>query len=317
VIQRDLGSTGLKVSPVAVGTAELGLDYGIPAEGLNRRPSRAEGIRFIHAAIDRGVTLFDTAPAYGESETILGQALRDRRPGISIATKVSVPGVSGRAGLEWAIEASVVSSLRALHTDVIDVVQLHSANAGTLALGDALGALDRLRREGHVRAIGATTYGLTAAQAALEDRRLQVLQLAISPVDRLAETAGILERATNGGVGLLARSVLLRGVLTERRRHIPAELPALTKAASRLAQVAAESGLELPVLAYRYVLFLPGVSSALIGTVRITELDLALRAAESGPLGDVVLQAIRSIDLEDQRELDPRNWPPEEAWISR
>jgi aryl-alcohol dehydrogenase-like predicted oxidoreductase len=315
--ERDLGSTGLKVSAVSVGTAELGLDYGIPVDGLHRRPSKREGIRFIRRAIERGVTLFDTAPAYGDSESILGLALRGTRSGISIATKVSVPPRTHEPDVRQLIQSSVVSSLRALRTDVIDIVQLHSADAETLRQGEALAALQELRTAGQIRLIGATTYGLNAARAALEDRRLQVLQLAVSPLDRVAETQGILQLGKARRVGVIARSVLLRGVLTERRRHLPPELRGLTKAVTRLADIAVGSGVELPVLAYRYVLSLPGVSSALVGTVRMSELDLVLRAAETGPLDDSVVQEIRSIHLDDLQELDPRTWPPDHAWWSK
>ncbi len=76
------------MSALALGTVELGLDYGIAMPGEFGRPPIEEAIRLVHAAIDSGITLIDTARAYGESEAVLGQALRGRREQVVLATKV-------------------------------------------------------------------------------------------------------------------------------------------------------------------------------------------------------------------------------------
>ena len=77
---RILGRSGLRVSALALGTVELGLDYGITLPGEFGRPAESEAIRLIHAALDAGINLLDTARAYGESEPVLGRALHDAAP---------------------------------------------------------------------------------------------------------------------------------------------------------------------------------------------------------------------------------------------
>ena len=114
--RRRLGRTSLQVSEIALGTVELGLDYGIPS-GDHVRPNEAAAARLLHRALDLGINLIDTARAYGDSEAIIGQALHDRRDEIILASKVVCPppGTLDDAQLRNEIAGSVATSLRFLH----------------------------------------------------------------------------------------------------------------------------------------------------------------------------------------------------------
>ena len=72
--RRSLGRTGLRISALALGTVELGMDYGLRVPGAHGRPAAADAVRIIHAALDRGVNLIDTAPIYGAAEALLGRS---------------------------------------------------------------------------------------------------------------------------------------------------------------------------------------------------------------------------------------------------
>ncbi|MEZ4616471.1 MAG: aldo/keto reductase [Caldilineaceae bacterium] len=87
---RTLGRTGLKVSALALGTVELGMDYGIGTPDHFVRPPEMAAIALVHAALDVGINFIDTARAYGESEVVLGKALRGRRDQVVLATKVNL-----------------------------------------------------------------------------------------------------------------------------------------------------------------------------------------------------------------------------------
>jgi aryl-alcohol dehydrogenase-like predicted oxidoreductase len=122
VLYRRLGRTGLEVSALALGTVELGLDYGIPAPGHYGRPSATEGVRLVHAALDAGINFIDTARGYGGSEAVLGQALTGRRDRVILATKVARPADNPTgAALRQAMLASLDESLSALVTGYVDV----------------------------------------------------------------------------------------------------------------------------------------------------------------------------------------------------
>ncbi len=305
---RQLGRTGLRVSAISLGTAELGLDYGIPS-GDHRRPPAAQAAALLHRALDLGITLIDTAPAYGDSEARIGAALASRRFEYLLATKVPSPPDDrrGTALRAW-VESSIAASLRALQTDWIDLLQIHSASLETIQRGEIATVLSDLRDKGFIRAIGATTYGEEAALAALADGRYDVLQVAYSLIDRRLERR-VLPQLHAAGIGVVARSVLLKGALTHRAIHLPDALAPLREAVAQLTTIATASNLTLPALAYRYVLAHQSVASALVGTSREDELAEVCRQVDGERLPPEALDAVQAIWLDDDRLLNPGRWP--------
>ena len=149
---RRLGESGLKVSRLVLGTMMFGR-WG--------NPDHADCERIIHRALDEGINCIDTANRYcwGESEEIVGKALRGRRDAVVIATKVFMPGPGGvldRGTSRRQIFLQVEESLRRLGTDWIDLYQLHRNDHET-PLEETLGALTDLVRQGKVRYLGVST----------------------------------------------------------------------------------------------------------------------------------------------------------------
>jgi aryl-alcohol dehydrogenase-like predicted oxidoreductase len=149
---RNLGHTGLKVSPLCLGAMMFG-QWG--------NPDHAECTRIIHRALDAGINFVDTANGYseGESEEIVGKALQDRREGVVLATKVwapAGPGANQRGLSRKAIQEQVENSLRRLRTDVIDLYQIHRPDP-TTPLEETLSTLNDLVRQGKVRYLGLST----------------------------------------------------------------------------------------------------------------------------------------------------------------
>lgn len=301
--QRLLGRTGLAVSEIGLGTVELGLDYGIGSAHGAVRPSEQDAARLLHFALDHGVTLIDTARAYGEAEGIIGRSLRDRRSEYVLASKVRPqPGNPSAARL------SVEESLRQLATDCIDLAQMHCLDTEVEPDADTVGELLRLRDEGKIRFIGSSVYGPEAALAAIRIGPIDCVQVAYSALDRRVEDA-VLSAAREHGVGVILRSVVLKGALTSRYRQLPAALTPLREGVEQLAAIA--GGVEhLPQFAYRYVLATTPPHSALIGTASSAELSAAIAAAEMPPLDETTLAAVREVQIADERLLSPANWPP-------
>src|ERR1700749_3303069 len=158
---RTLGGTGIKVSPYCLGAMMFGA-WG--------NPDHEDSIRIIHAALDAGINFIDTADVYsrGESEEIVGKALRGRRDEVVLATKVhgkmhdSDPNWFGNSR-RW-IVAEVENSLRRLQTDYIDLYQIHRPELDT-DIDDTLSALSDLVTQGKVRYIGSSTFPPSAAVA--------------------------------------------------------------------------------------------------------------------------------------------------------
>ena len=148
---RTLGRTGIKVSPYALGTLMFASSIG--------NPDHDDSVRVIHKALDAGINLIDTADAYGDSEEVVGKALKGRRDDVVLATKFSRPmgddpnrqGASRR----WIVTA-VENSLSRLQTDYIDLYQIQRPDPST-DIEETLSALSDLIHSGKVRAIGSST----------------------------------------------------------------------------------------------------------------------------------------------------------------
>lgn len=308
---RPLGRTGLEVSAIALGTVELGLAYGVGAQGTTSPPSEEEASRLLHHAADAGITLFDTAPTYGESERLLGRALGKRRDCL-FATKISLPPAFAAEAapgvLRRAIEASLQASRRALQRDVLDLVQLHNATEAAITRGAVAEVLLEARRRGEVRFLGVTVYGERAALAALSAGYVDVIQVAYSLLDqRMA--ARVLPQAAAAGVGVLGRSALLKGALTPRAQWLPPELTPLREAARQVCRAYDISWAQLPRLALRFCLAAPQLSAVLVGARTIEELDQALAAAAAGPLSAAEVSLAQDLGLSDERLVNPTFWP--------
>ena len=306
---RRLGRTNLQVSEISLGTVELGMDYGIPVQGEQRRPSEADAARTLNCALDSGVNLIDTARAYGNSEAIIGRALKSRRDEYILATKIAALSWEGYTGVELQghVEASITESLRSLRTDVIDLLYIHNATPELIQHGEIVEIMQRAQEVGYARFIGTTTYGEAAPLAVLEDDRFDCIQVAYNLLDREFEER-VLPLAKENDVGVVIRSVLLKGALTYRYTHLPKELRELRTAVEGINSLCSAQDSSLPELAYRFVLAHPAVSTALVGTGRAHELQEIVSFSGGDPLPAEMLNTIRETVVSPD-QLNPGTWP--------
>ncbi len=202
---------------------------GLGCNNFGRRIDAAETERVVHAALDAGVTLFDTADVYGatRSEEYLGRALASRRDEAVIATKFGAQlgddERRGGASPRW-IAHAVEVSLRRLGTDRIDLYQLHTPDPDT-PIGDTLEALDRLARAGKVRNIGCSNFSadqIDEAERAAGDLGAAMfvsVQNRYSLLRRDPEHDGVIDACNRHGLGLLPYFPLASGMLTGKYRR--------------------------------------------------------------------------------------------------
>ena len=219
---RQLGESGLTVSTVGLGCNAFGA-----------RIDADQTSAVVSAALDAGVTLFDTADIYGnragESEELLGKALGDRREDVVLATKFGMD-MRGANGPDWGVRGSrryirkaVEASLRRLGTDWIDLYQMHEPDPAT-PIEETLAALDELVSEGKVRYVGSSNFAgwqvldadWTARSSGLE--RFVSAQNKYSLYDRSAE-AELVPACEQVGVGILPFFPLEYGLLTGKYRR--------------------------------------------------------------------------------------------------
>jgi aryl-alcohol dehydrogenase-like predicted oxidoreductase len=203
MVPRPLGRTGISVSPIGLGTVKLGRNTDVKYPGGFALPGDDEVDTLLMTAITSRITLIDTAPAYGESETRLGSRLRKLRGSVVICTKAGETYQDGRSTFDFspaAIRASLESSLARLSTDHVDILLLHSDGRDVANLRLALPALRELKTEGKTRAIGIsakTQEGILEAIATLD-----VVMAPFSAADPSLKMA--LEMAHDAGLGVLA-----------------------------------------------------------------------------------------------------------------
>jgi aryl-alcohol dehydrogenase-like predicted oxidoreductase len=296
VRRRRLGRTGLEVSEISLGTAELGMTYGIHAS----KPTETEAAALLHQALDQGINLLDTARAYGDAEAIIGRNVGGRRNEYILLSKVAAAGRDTvREMVDW--------SLRELRTDRIDIMLVH-CGYGAAPDADTVSALVACQSAGKLRCLGASVYGEQAALAFIDAEWCECVEIAYSALDRRPEAA-VLQRAAERDTGVIARSVLLKGALTPRSSLLPDAFRQLTDGAARVLAAMGVGSTELPGYAYRYALGHPAVASALVGASQPCELKAAIEAAQEGPLdGDVVMR-IRNLPLLGEEWLNPGRWP--------
>jgi aryl-alcohol dehydrogenase-like predicted oxidoreductase len=304
-----LGTTGLRASRLGLGTVELGMPYGLD---MPPPPPDAECIRLLRGAYEAGITFFDTAAAYGRSEELVGAALAALSPRPVIATKAtliapdsSIP-LRGRA-LRQHLEHSVARSLQRLQVEAVDLLQFHSLEPAFVTT-DLLDVVEDLTRRGWVRHWGASTYEEEAPRAiAAAPGPLRSLQLAYSLLDRRLERK-VLPACRRAGMGVVFRSIFLKGVLTDRMRQLPPRLAPLRQAALKAGEIAAAASLSLPAMALRFAAFSPFTHVTLFGTASLRELEANLAAFAAGPLPPDVLEALNAVEVAEPSLLNPSTW---------
>jgi aryl-alcohol dehydrogenase-like predicted oxidoreductase len=290
--------------------------------GSAGNPDHDECARIVHAALDHGINFIDTADMYsaGESEEIVGKALRSRRDDVILATKGHFaleegPNRSGnsRRYLQRAVEAS----LRRLNTDYIDLYQVHRPDRET-DLEETLGVLTDLVREGKVRTFGTSTFPaheIVEAHRVADARSLMRPRTEQPPYNLLARgiERDVLTVAQRWGMAVLTWSPLAFGFLTGRYRKGGTALPegrsALRPAwfdpadpvtarkldvVEELVRIAEEVGCSLPELAIAFPLVHPAVTSVIIGPRTLAQLEAAVAGAGL-QLDDAVLDRIDEI----------------------
>lgn len=290
---RQLGKTGIEVSAMALGC------WPFAGGKVWGEQSDDDSIATVHAALDAGINFFDTAEGYeaGHSERVLGRGLLGRRAEAVIATKVSPSHLAAGD-----VIAACEQSLRNLQTDVIDLYQIHWPN-WAVPLEETVGALETLQRQGKIRAIGVSNFGVQDFSAILELIDVVTDQMPFSLLWRVIES-DLLPLCVERNVGIICYSPLAQGLLTgryasaddvpeglARTRHYAGGRPnvghgeagceaEVFAALSEIRRIADELGQPMAAVALAWVRQQPGVTSFLVGARTPEELAWNLPSLE-------------------------------------
>lgn len=288
---RQLGNSELNVSEIGLGTMSLSTDP-------------KEAARVIDAAFDAGIRFFDTADLYdgGRNEEVVGQALKEKRSDIILATKVG--NKMNPDGKSWVWDPSkehimngVKESLHRLGVDDIDLYQLHG---GTIedAYEETIDAFEQLKKEGVIRAYGISSIRPNVIDRFIEHSEIDSVMMQYSLLDRRAEL--LFPLIGKGGASVITRGSVAKGLLTkelEKRRkevdgYVGFDDPALQEALDIIEAIHEDT----QALATRFILEESTVASALIGARTEEQLKEAIRAYEASQSEDVQ-QAVRYLSI--------------------
>ncbi len=313
---RKLGRTGLEISEISLGTWAFGNNvYGGVAE--------EDGINTIHAGIDLGINIFDTAPQYGTdqqdgvAEIVLGKALKGKREKVHISSKFGRnPCIAEGASQFYKsrIIDSVEESLKRLQTDYIDVLFFHSPFSPDEINEDVWEGIEQVKQQGKVRFVGhsISMFHQTEDMARqwAKENKIDVIQVVLSLMNR--ESQQLVEELQKYPIGVFARECLangfLSGVITKDTVFAEGTLNARyskEELAERVNQVDAFNYLirddidNMPQAALRWVLDQKGVSTVLSGAKNIEELKGAVSASTANPFTTEELKLAKELLTKD------------------
>ncbi|RED64936.1 aldo/keto reductase [Cohnella lupini] len=308
---RKLGKNGPEISVIGFGSWAIGGGGWASAWGSQDDRLSIESVR---AALDAGVTFYDTAAVYGlgHSEEVIGQALKGDRDKVVLATKCGLvwdeSNAVTRSGTYDSIIHEAELSLRRLGTDYIDLYQMHWP-AENAPAEETMRAMDKLVQDGKVRYVGVSNYDVPLLQKSLSVRHVDSVQPPYS-ILRPAIEQELLPFCLEKGIGVVAYSPLASGLLSgnytydtkfgeddwrsRNKAHTGDSLRGNVDRAEQLKAIAARFDITLPQLAIAYVLAHPALTSAIVG-VRKPSHILSVLPATDVQLDDDTLAEIRAI----------------------
>lgn len=309
--RRALGKTGIKVSEISFGGVEIGMPYGIGVKNQEDMLSKTESIKLLHAAIDGGINFFDTARFYGKSENIMGKAFKKRRNEVVICTKCAhLKGDNNQLPadkeLKKIIGNSLYESLSALQTEYVDVYMVHNADIEILENQEIAKVFSEYKKNGMAKAIGVSTYTVEETRKAIDSGIWDVIQVAFNIMDQRLST--IFSLAQQRDIGIVIRSVLFKGILTDRRRNLHSGLKAVERHRNLYDELLNEDTPKLSDLATKFVLSYNEVSSVLIGIDRMEYLKKALALANGQYLDEKTFIRAKELRYPEPDFLDLPKW---------
>jgi aryl-alcohol dehydrogenase-like predicted oxidoreductase len=282
----QLGTSDLQVSEISYGCMSLGED-------------RAENIKLLRQALDRGITLFDTADLYqkGENEATVGEAFAGMRQRVILATKVGNQWHPDGSGWGWNprkdyILLAVEASLQRLQTDYLDLYQLHG---GTLddPIDETIEAFEILKNQGKIRHYGISSIRPNVIREYVQRSQIVSVMMQYSLLDRRPEEES-LNLLHQHRIGVLARGSLASGLLVNKpaKAYLDRTPEEVEQAAQAVHSLAGQDR-NPAATAVRFVLHHPAITTAVVGIRTPEQLEEAVATSSSSPLREEEVQRLR------------------------
>lgn len=295
-----------RLSQFMLGTVQFGQSYGIANKA--GRPSYQTVLKILECAAANGVNCLDTAYNYGDSEEVIGRAMRELGMADNMVVVTKVPGMDGNlkpAQADNLIEQAVNKSLKRLQLNILPICLFHQERDMVYA-----DSLRKIKEKGLVKHIGISVNSPEWALKAVRSGCFEAIQVPSSILDQRYLKTGIFHEAKRNGIALFVRSVYLQGLLFLPENEIPAELSAVIDVRRRLEQLAKKANMNLAEIAARFVMSLEGVACLVLGLETIDQLQANLKLFEQGALSEELLHDIlKTVPQLPDSVIVPSLWP--------
>lgn len=298
------------ISKLTLGTAQLGLNYGIA--NINGKPDYPKICEILKAAADHGVNSFDTAPLYGDSEKIIGSFLSSyphfSEPPI-IVTKLPPTNLNGKVTSKKVynlVREHVAKSAEQLQIKKIPVYLLHRASDIECYDGPGGGliieSLLRLKEEDFIGVLGVSVYTPEEVEQVLKVKAIKAIQIPINIFDHRLIKTGLLDQLKDESFIVFARSIFLQGLFFLNPENLPLGLELAKKSLKQLRELSCDEGVGIAEMALTFVRDLPGITSLVIGAETLNQflqnVDLIRSPSLSSELREELMDIFSNLPLE-------------------
>ena len=306
---------GMKISKMTLGTAQLGLEYGIANK--TGKPNLQSTYDILQLVLNTGINVFDTASDYGNSEKIIGSFLTSHNK-ISIPEtpiivtkipKVQCIGAPSFQVIYDQIKRSILHSAKRLRIEKIPICLLHRASDMIEYDGLVTESLIKLREEKFVKMIGVSVYQPREIREFLKIKEFNVIQIPFNIFNNRLIKEGFLNELAQKGITIFARSVFLQGLFFFEPDSLPSYLQLATKPLQQLGEISSDLGISTAELALTFVRDSPGITSVVLGVETVDQLRENIKLMNSPPLSSEAKQRILDIFTDVPEELvNPDMW---------
>lgn len=299
---------GIEISALSLGTVQLGVNYGI--NNSTGKPDQRAAFDILNCAVENGITALDTAAAYGDSEQVIGQWLHSEARTIPfVMTKAKHLDHSSLSALRTSLREQVEQSKRRLGLEQLPLLMLHSCDE---YLGDEENVktvFDELKANGDIRFSGISAYA-HHDYSKIADSGFDATQIPLNVFDWRQIDNGGLEKLEDSGMMVFVRSVYLQGLVFKKPEELDPRMEYCRHTLETYQELCRQYALSPATLALSYALSLPGVTSLVLGSETVEQvqqnIELLNHVIELNP--DQLQQLHDCFCTTDYRMLTPSTW---------
>lgn len=284
-----------------LGTVQFGLDYGI--NNIIGKPSFETIKKILDMAYSKGVTILDTAEAYGDSQELLGSYHKQTENKFQIITKFC----ASRKDLSEEIIKRVETDIKTLSIDSLYCYMYHSFSDFVSFYETDMDGIKYLKKKGLIKKFGVSVYSNEELEKVLEFKEIDLIQLPFNILDNNNLRGKIIQKAKNNGVEVHTRSTFLQGLFFKDTNELKNSLKPLKKSLNFMKDISKNNNVAIQNLALGYVYSQKNIDNVLIGVDTLEQLEININSIEK-KISNLEIKEIEKIKIEDINLLNPSNW---------